>query len=98
MKTESISISSAGTGKDKALAITEKTGALSCMRICDGSEDIMLIRDDGTIIRMSVNEISVTSRNTQGVRLMRVNEGTRVTSVALVPHDEAADSEETTEE
>ncbi|MBQ3201618.1 MAG: DNA gyrase subunit A [Clostridia bacterium] len=81
-----------------ATAITEKTGALSCMRICDGSEDIMLIRDDGTIIRMSVNEISVTSRNTQGVRLMRVNEGTRVTSVALVPHDEAADSEETTEE
>ena len=37
---------------------------------------------------MPVEQISITSRNTQGVRLMRVDEGTRVVSVALVPHDE----------
>ena len=71
-----------------ATAITEKTGELACMKLCDGSEDIMLIRDDGTIIRLPVEQISVTARNTQGVRLMRVDEGTRVVSVALVPHDE----------
>ena len=71
-----------------ATAITEKTGVLACMKLCDGTEDIMMIRDDGTIIRMPVDQISITSRNTQGVRLMRVDEGTRVVSVALVPHDE----------
>ena len=71
-----------------ATAITEKTGELACMKLCDGTEDIMMIRDDGTIIRMPVDQISITSRNTQGVRLMRVDEGTRVVSVALVPHDE----------
>ena len=71
-----------------ATAITEKTGELACMKLCDGTEDIMMIRDDGTIIRMPVEQISITSRNTQGVRLMRVDEGTRVVSVALVPHDE----------
>ena len=71
-----------------ATAITEKTGKLACMKLCNGTEDIMMIRDDGTIIRMPVDQISITSRNTQGVRLMRVDEGTRVVSVALVPHDE----------
>ena len=71
-----------------ATAITEKTGELACMKLCDVTEDIMMIRDDGTIIRMPVEQISITSRNTQGVRLMRVDEGTRVVSVALVPHDE----------
>ena len=76
-----------------ATAITEKTGELACMKLCTGTEDIMMIRDDGTIIRMPVEQISVTSRNTQGVRLMRVDEGTRVVSVALVPHDEAEEVE-----
>ncbi len=76
-----------------ATAITEKTGELACMKLCDGTEDIMLIRDDGTIIRMPVEQISVISRNTQGVRLMRVDEGTRVVSVALVPHDDGEEGE-----
>ena len=76
-----------------ATAITEKTGELACMKLCDGTEDIMMIRDDGTIIRMPVEQISITSRNTQGVRLMRVDEGTRVVSVALVPHDEENEAE-----
>ncbi len=71
-----------------ANAITEKTGGLACMKVCAGDEDIMMMRDDGTVIRMPVEQISTFSRNTQGVRLMRVDEGTRVASVALVPHDE----------
>ena len=48
----------------------------------------MLIRDDGTIIRMPLDQVSVFSRNTQGVRLMRVDEGTRVVSVEIVPHSD----------
>lgn len=76
-----------------AMNITEKTGSLVCLHGCRGDEDIMLIRDDGVIIRLPVASISVISRNTQGVKLMRVGEGHRVASVALAPHggdDESA--------
>ena len=51
-------------------------------------------RDDGTVIRTPVDKISVFSRNTQGVRLMRVDEGTKVASVALAPHDKGEETEE----
>lgn len=48
----------------------------------------MLIRDDGVVIRVPVDTISVISRNTQGVRLMKIDEGHRVASVALAPHND----------
>ena len=80
-----------------ATAITDKTGPLACMRVCTGEEDVMLMRDDGTVIRTPVSDISIISRNTQGVKLMRVEGESKVVSVALVPHDEGED-EETTEE
>ncbi|MDD4074863.1 MAG: DNA gyrase subunit A [Eubacteriales bacterium] len=75
--------------------LTEKTGDLACMKATHPgeSEDIILIRDDGTVMRMPVEQISVISRNTQGIRLMRVDEGTRVISVALVPTQEEIESE-----
>jgi DNA gyrase subunit A len=69
-----------------AMSVTDKTGDLACMKMCRGDEDIMLIRDDGNVIRMPVEQISRISRATQGVRLMRVDEGTRVVGVALVEH------------
>jgi len=69
-----------------ATQLTEKTGDLACLKMTADGEDVMLIRDDGTIIRMPLNQVNVISRNTQGVRLMRVDEGTRVVSVEVVPH------------
>ena len=72
-----------------AMAITDKTGPLACMKICRGDEDVMMIRDDGTVIRVPVDQISLISRNTQGVRLMRANDDSRVVSVALLPHEES---------
>ena len=82
-----------------AMNITEKTGKLVCLKVVDGSEDLMLIRDDGVVIRMPVDTISIISRNTQGVKLMRIDEGRRVASVALAPKsaDSAEDAEETPE-
>ncbi|HOO88798.1 MAG TPA: DNA gyrase C-terminal beta-propeller domain-containing protein, partial [Synergistales bacterium] len=71
-----------------AAQLTEKTGDLACLKMTTEGEDLMLIRDDGTIIRMPLDQISVFSRNTQGVHLMRVDEGTRVVSVEIVPHQE----------
>ncbi|MDO4568526.1 MAG: DNA gyrase subunit A [Clostridia bacterium] len=67
-----------------AINITEKTGKLCSMRFTSGNEDMMLIRDDGTVIRLPVGDISVVSRYAQGVRVMRVEAGTRVASVALL--------------
>ena len=46
------------------------------------------IRDDGTVMRTPLSEVRVINRNTQGVRIMRVDEGTRIAAVALVPHAE----------
>jgi DNA gyrase subunit A len=77
-----------------ATQLTEKTGDLACLKMTADGEDVMLIRDDGTIIRLPLDQVNIISRNTQGVRLMRVDEGTRVVSVEIVPH---ADEEETAE-
>jgi DNA gyrase subunit A len=69
-----------------ATMLTEKTGDLACLKMTSEGEDVMLIRDDGTIIRLPLDQVNIISRNTQGVRLMRVDEGTRVVSVEIVPH------------
>ena len=81
-----------------AMQLTDKTGDLACLRMAGDDEDLMLIRDDGTLMRMPLDQVSVISRNTQGVRLMRVDEGTKIVSVAVVPHQEDEESAEETEE
>ena len=78
-----------------AMALSDKTGDLMCLRMTAGNQDVMMIRDDGTMIRMPLDQVSVIGRNTQGVRLMRVDEGTKIASVAVVPHQET--EEEPTE-
>ena len=65
--------------------ITPKTGDIVGIKIVDGSEDVMLITDTGTIIRMKVNEISVLGRATQGVTLMRTNDGKVVSIETIEP-------------
>ena len=77
-----------------AMQLTDRTGDLACLRMAGDDQDLMLIRDDGTVMRMPVDQVSVISRYTQGVRLMRVDEGTRIASVALVPHQEQTDENE----
>ena len=72
----------------KAMNLTAKTGRLTCQLLASEDEDILLITDDGTIIRMPVGDISTLGRNTQGVRLMRVAEGSRVISVARAEAEE----------
>ena len=67
--------------------ITPKTGDLVGIRVVNGTEDVMLITDTGTIIRMNVDEISVLGRATQGVTLMRTNEGKVVSIETVEPED-----------
>ena len=77
-----------------AMMLTDKTGDLTCLKMVKGDEDLMLIRDDGTIMRMPVSQVNVIGRNTQGIRLMRVDEGTKVVSIAVAPHSEEEDEAE----
>ncbi len=77
-----------------AMQLTERTGLLTCLRMTADDEDLMLIRDDGTMIRMPLEQVSIISRNTQGVRLMRVDEGTKIAAVAVAPHQEDEESED----
>ncbi len=77
----------------KAMNLTARTGRLTCLLLASEDEDILLITDDGTIIRMPVGDISTQGRNTQGVRLMRVAEGSRVISVARAEAEEEIEEE-----
>ena len=61
--------------------ITPKTGKLVGVRIATDEDDVMLITDTGTIIRLKVNEVSVLGRSTQGVTLMRTSDGGKVVSI-----------------
>ena len=67
--------------------VTPKTGELVGVKIADDIQDVMLITDTGTIIRMSVMEISILGRSTQGVTLMRTNDGGKVVSIEIVDKD-----------
>ena len=64
--------------------VTQKTGKLVGIRVTDDSNDIMMITDTGTIIRINVKDVSVLGRSTQGVTLMRTNDGGKVVSIELV--------------
>ena len=68
--------------------ITPKTGEIVGIKIVTGVEDIMLITDTGTIIRLNTGEISVLGRSTQGVTLMRTNDGKVVSIEKIVEQEE----------
>ena len=68
--------------------ITPKTGELVGVKIADETQDVMLITDTGTIIRMNVSEISVLGRSTQGVTLIRTNDGGKVVSVEIIDKED----------
>ena len=83
----------------KSYNVTEKTGCVADVRMVQGDEDVLIVADDGTIIRTGVSGISVLGRATQGVRIMRPNEGAKVISAALTDaeEDESTGSSENVE-
>ncbi len=74
-----------------AAKLTDKTGELTALLMVQQEEDILLITDDGTIIRNRVEDIRICGRNSQGVRLMKLQEGSRIISVARADKEEEAD-------
>ncbi len=73
--------------------ITEKTGNVVQMKIVSGDEDLLLVSDDGVIIRTDAGAVPVYGRAAQGVRLMRVGEGSRVISIACTEKEEEDEAE-----
>ena len=66
------------------MKVTEKTGAVIGLKVVHPDQELMLITTEGIVIRTNVNEISVISRNTQGVMLIKTESGDRVASLAVM--------------
>ena len=77
----------------KAMQLTEKTGNLVAQLFVHEDEDILLITDDGTIIRTRASDIRVCGRATQGVRIMRLAEGSSVVGVCRAEKEEEEETE-----
>ena len=73
--------------------ITPKTGDIVGVRIATDDEDVMLITEKGTIIRINVKDISVLGRSTQGVTLMRTSDGGKVVSIETINPNEDVEEE-----
>lgn len=77
----------------KTIQVTEKTGKVAGLKVSDGTEDIVLMDNNGTIIRFACEQVSVIGRSTQGVRLMKLSQGAKVAAVEVVAHEEPEEEE-----
>ena len=68
--------------------ITPKTGEIIGIKIVEDTDDMMMITDAGIIIRINVKDISVLGRSTQGVTLMRTNDGGKLVSIEKIVEDD----------
>ena len=73
--------------------ITEKTGPVAAVKVVRPEEDILLVTDDGTMIRVRVDRISEVGRNSQGVHVMRLAEGSRVIDIEKTERVTDADNQ-----
>ena len=77
--------------------VTDKTGKIADVLVVNDEDDILVITDDGTIIRMSAANISLLSRATQGVRIMRIMEGSRVICIEKTDKEDEAEEDKSEE-
>ena len=85
----------------KALNLTAKNGNLASLLTVRGDEDLMVVTDKGMIIRTHLDQILTIGRDTQGVRVILLNEGHKVANIAIVPRaeeEEEFDEENTFDE
>lgn len=74
--------------------VTEKTGKVAGMKLVSEDDDVMMISSDGSIIRIKAKDISLLGRATQGVTLMRMDEGVSVVSVARIVNDDEEEKDD----
>ena len=82
----------------KALNLTAKNGNLAAILTVRGDEDLMVVTDKGMIIRTHLDQILTIGRDTQGVRVILLNEGQKVSNIAIVPRQEEENEEDFTNE
>jgi len=75
----------------KTLNITDKNGQLTKLRSVVGEEDLIITTTKGMIIRLPIEQIAQSKRSTQGVRLIKLNEGHKVATIAIVPKSDDED-------
>ena len=77
----------------KALNVTEKNGNIVSFKIVNGDEDLMVITNQGIVIRTHLNQIRTTGRNTQGVKIINLEGRQRVVTLAIVPFEEETEED-----
>ena len=82
--------SRAGVGV-KTYKISEKTGNIADAKIVEETDEVMIINSDGTLIRTPVSEISLLSRDTSGVKVMRSGENDIISAIEIIQSDENSD-------
>lgn len=82
----------------QTVRLSEKSGYLTGLVATDGSEDIMIMTDTGVVIRFDINDISQTSRVTLGVRMIRLDEGAKVSSLTAISSVEDEDESQQDDE
>lgn len=73
--------------------LTPKNGKLCCVRAIAGDEDLLVVTQSGIVIRTPISEIKIAGRNTQGVKIINMDDGTRVASIAIIPHSDEPEEE-----
>lgn len=68
--------------------LTAKNGKLCCVRAVSGDEDLLVVTQSGMVIRTPISEIKIAGRNTQGVKIINIDDKTRVASIAIIPHSD----------
>jgi len=77
----------------KTVQVTEKNGPLVKLRGVNDEDDLVLLSNKGMMIRLPIDQISETGRATQGVRLMRLQDGHHIANIAVVPKEEDKDEQ-----
>jgi DNA gyrase subunit A len=80
-----------------SMNITDKTGEVVSIMEVQDTEDLVVMTVGGILIRQQVKDIRIIGRNTQGVRLIRLEEGDRIADITTVPHEEDEDETDTVE-
>jgi len=87
-KLEEYRITNRGGKGVKTLNVTEKNGSIIAFRLVENDKDLMIITNEGIIIRIAVDQISTMSRVTQGVKLINLRDNQKVSSISIVEKSE----------
>lgn len=97
-KLEDYRLTSRGAKGVKTLNINERNGELVALKAVQGDEDCMIMASDGIIIRIHLDSVSTLGRATQGIRLIKPQEGAFVSAVTILDHQEEESEEENDQE